>query len=120
MENENYSSKFKENIPNNIGRIIEEKWKESGLSMTEFALLIGKVRTDVNYIFTLESIHIDILIKISKALNYDFIHNVYYEDYKEEEQTSLTIPPITLKIKENEIIGINLPKEFIRLIKAEK
>ena len=108
--------KLKENTSGiKIGKIIKKKLKESGISITEFASDIGKTRTDINYIFTLEeSIHIDILIAISKALNYDFIHNVYYEDYKEEKIH------ITVKINENERMEIDLPKELIRIIKAEK
>ena len=67
-----------------IGQIIYEKFTEKSMTVTEFASKINRERTTVYDIFERKSIEIGLLIDISKALNYDFIRNVYYE-----KQTSL-------------------------------
>ena len=103
---------FIENIQDiHIGKIIEAKFAEKSMTKTEFAEKINRSRTDVNDIFKRESIDTNLLIEISKVLEYDFIRNVYYV-----EQTLPTIY-ITVKIKEEKIKDLDLPKEFIKLVK---
>ena len=104
---------FIENTGNiHIGTIIKEKLAESSMTNTEFAKRINRSRTDINDIFKRKSLDIELLIDISKALNYDFIRNVYFEEY-----TSPTTY-IAFKIKEDEIKDFQ--REFIRLMKSQK
>jgi len=106
---------FIENIQNiHIGSIIEEKLREKSMTVTELADKISRVRTNVHDIFKRKSIDTELLIAISKALDYDFIRKIYYG-----EETSPTIF-IAIKTKEDEIKKIDLPEEFIRLVKPHK
>ena len=106
---------FIENIVDiNIGRIIQGKLKEKSMSVTEFASKINKERSTVYDIFGRKSIDTELLIEISKALEYDFIREIYYG-----EETSPTVF-IAVKTNENEIKNLNLSEEFIRLLKKKK
>ena len=104
---------FAENILDiYIGTIIKEKFDKKGITKTEFARKINRSRSDVNDIFKRKSLDTELLIEISKVLDYDFIRNVYFEEY-----TSPTVY-IAFKVKEDEIN--NLPEKFIRLAKPQK
>jgi len=106
---------FIENIRNiHIGSIVEEKFKEKSMTITEFADKIHRERSTVYSIFARKSIDIELLIDISKALDYDFIRKVYYD-----EETSPTVF-IAVKTHEDELKKWNLPQEFIRLVKPKK
>ncbi|MDR2836508.1 MAG: transcriptional regulator [Bacteroidales bacterium] len=63
-----------------IGKLIKAKVSEKNLSKVKFAKLINYERTNVYHIFERPTIDIDLLIKISVALNYDFIKEVYLKD----------------------------------------
>ena len=107
---------FTENIRDiHIGSIIEKKLTEKSMTKTELAERINRSRSDVNDILKRKSIDTRLLIDISKVLEYDFIHNVYYK-YKEE-YTAPTVY-IAFQIKENEIR--DLPEKFIRLVTPQK
>ena len=97
-----------------IGNIIQAKLIEKSMTITEFADRINKDRTTAHNIFTRKSIDTELLIRISKALEYDFIRNVYYG---EEIYTTVFI---AIKTNENEIKKMNLPEDFIRLAKPLK
>ena len=97
-----------------IGRLIKEKFDEAGMTKEEFADKINKVRSDVYDIFNRKSVDIVLLIKISEALDYDFIRNVYYG-----EKTSSAIY-IAVKTNEDELKKIDLPEEFIRFVQHSK
>ena len=106
---------FIENVRNiHIGSIIKEKLTERSMTITEFAYKINKERTTARDILKRKSIDTELLIDISKVLDYDFIRNVYYG-----EQTSPTIF-IAVKTKEDEVKNLDLPEEFIRLVKGKK
>jgi len=103
---------FTESIQNiHIGSIIEKKLREKSIIITEFADKIGCTRSNVNDIFTRKSIDTELLIRISKALEYDFIRNIYYG-----EELSYPIS-ISIKTEEDLLKKLNLLEEFIRLIK---
>jgi len=61
-----------------IGSIIKKVLKEKSMTITEFARKINRERTTAYDIFERKSIDIELLIKISKVLDYDFIHEVYF------------------------------------------
>jgi len=106
---------FTENIRNiHIGTIIQEKLTEKSITVTEFAAKINKERSTIYDIFERKSIDTELLIKISKAMDYDFIRKIYYE-----EETSPTLF-IAVKTTEDEVKKIDLPEEFIRLMKPQK
>lgn len=60
-----------------IGNIIHERFKESGLSVAEFATRINRTRGTVYDIFSRKSIDTDLLITISEVLHYDFFQEYY-------------------------------------------
>ncbi len=65
----------------NIGSIIREKLFERGMSIADFARAINCHRTNVYDLFARRSVNIELLLKISQVLDYDFILNVYYRHY---------------------------------------
>lgn len=66
---------MKKNI--HIGSLIEQKVKEQGIRITDFAKSIHCNRSNVYSIFRRKSIDIDQLLLISKTLEYDFISEIY-------------------------------------------
>jgi len=62
-----------------IGSIIKEKVEEQKLSVSEFARKINCDRTNVYYIYGCKTIDTELLITISKVLNYDFYNKVYFD-----------------------------------------
>lgn len=73
---------------NNIGSIIENMVRKSGMSITTFAERIGCVRKNVYDIFKRNDISIDLLAKISQVLGHNFFEDVS-KDY------NLASPTIT-------------------------
>ncbi|MBR4584338.1 MAG: helix-turn-helix transcriptional regulator [Bacteroidales bacterium] len=59
-----------------IGHLIKSVFDESGMSVSEFARLIDCERTNVYSIFERASINIDLLVKISQTLQYNFLDDV--------------------------------------------
>jgi len=59
----------------NIGKIIEEKLREKGISVSEFARRINTNRNNVYDIFRRDSIDTQLLQKISIVLDYDFFQH---------------------------------------------
>ena len=74
-----------------IGNIIEKKLTEKSMTIAEFAHSIDRERTTVYGIFKRKSIDIELLIKISKVLDYDFIHQVYFPDTYPKKQIIIEI-----------------------------
>lgn len=66
-----------------IGKIIEQKVKESHLSVSQFASLISRSRTTIYDIFNRKSIDIDLLLTISEVLDYDFLTEIYLPKCKD-------------------------------------
>ena len=60
-----------------LGHIVKKKFEESGLSITQLAATINRTRTTIYDIFERKSIDIDLLIQLSEALHFDFIHEIY-------------------------------------------
>lgn len=69
-----------------IGKIIHEKFKESNLSISEFAMKINRTRGTVYDIFSRKSIDTDLLIKISETLHYDFLKEYYPQEESQPAQ----------------------------------
>jgi len=99
-----------------IGAIIEEKVRESTMTITEFASRIHLERTSVYHIFKQESIDIERLKEISEVLGYDFINEIYRKQTIETVQPKKTVF-IAVEIDADLLQQLNLPNDFIRLIK---
>ena len=61
-----------------IGSIIRQKVDESRYSVTQFAEEIGLTRPSAYNLFKKKSVDIDLLFRISKLLNYNFL-DLYFE-----------------------------------------
>jgi hypothetical protein len=112
---------FIENIRDiHIGKIIEKKFAEKSMTKTDFANKINRSRTDINDIFKRESIDAKLLIEISKVLEYDFIQNVYYKEPPLPEIPDIPAIYIAVKINEDMIKNLELPKEIICLTNSQR
>ncbi|GHS89890.1 hypothetical protein FACS1894201_11220 [Bacteroidia bacterium] len=63
--------------PIHIGEIIQQKVKERKLSVVDFAKAIGHSRDYVYTIYNNQSIDIELLMRISEVLHYDFLSELY-------------------------------------------
>jgi plasmid maintenance system antidote protein VapI len=97
-----------------IGSIIKKKLTEKSITIAEFARRIDRERTTVYDIFERKTIDIDLLINISNALDYDFIHEVYFPKNLNPKML------LAIEVDRSEIEKLNLPKEFIQLMKYKK
>ncbi len=104
-------SKFKDIY---IGRIIQQKVDERGMSYAEFARQIHCARTSLYTIFNSKSIDIERLLLISDVLQYDFINEVYLVRQK---TSNLSLPYIQLPLKDKGIDTSHLPAELIEWLK---
>ena len=95
-----------------IGNIIKEKLNEKSMTITDLAKKINRDRTTVYDIFERKSIDIELLIKISDVLDYDFIHKVYFP---ENANTPKIL--IAVEIEKNKMEKMDLPEEFVRFVK---
>ena len=59
-----------------IGHIVKSVFDKSGLSVAEFARRIHCERTNVYKIFNRQSIDVETLVKISEALEHNFLEDV--------------------------------------------
>ena len=74
---------MKEQKEIHIGSLIKEKMEERGLSVSHYE------RTNIYKIFKRSSIDVDLLLRISEVLAYDFLREVYLAD--EPRRYSITI-----------------------------
>lgn len=58
-----------------IGSIIQEKLKEKGMTLAEFARRLSKTPGGVRYIFDNKGINTDLLIEVGQILEYDFFQH---------------------------------------------
>ena len=83
---------IKENIQEiHIGSEIKKVFDKKSVKLECFAEKIDHDRTTVYNIFKRKSIDIDLLLKISKVLDYDFIHEVYFYNTNEIEMEKINI-----------------------------
>lgn len=59
-----------------IGHMVKSVFDESGLSVAEFARRIHCERTNVYKIFNRQSVDVETLVKISEALEHNFLADV--------------------------------------------
>ena len=86
------------------------------MSIKEFAKRINRDRTTVYNIFKRKSIDTDLLIKVSDALDYDFINEVYFPQKTDKAPRKILV---AVEVEEGEIGKLDLPAEFVRFVKRE-
>jgi plasmid maintenance system antidote protein VapI len=79
-----------------IGSKIESVFKQSGLTVSQFARLLEIQRTRIYSIFDSKTLDIDLISKISDVLHYDFISELYLQ--REEERQNSTVINIHFQI----------------------
>jgi len=89
---------FKKDV--HIGSIIEKLLRERQINVTSFARELGFDRKRIYYIFNSKSIDTDLLIQISKLLNY----NLMLEYFCEENQTMKNI--VLIEINNSKIAAM--------------
>ena len=99
-----------------IGKIIQQKVDERGISYAEFARKINCARTSLYHIFNSKNIDIERLLLISEILPYDFIEEIYL---KRKRQHPLFSSCIVLPLNAEGIDFTTLPEEIIELLKRE-
>jgi transcriptional regulator with XRE-family HTH domain len=98
-----------------IGSIIKQKLDESSMSIKNFADIINCDRTTVYDIFKRKSIDVERLIKISQALHFDFINEIYLKQPDRINTTDKIF--IAVEIDKNMLPELDLPDNLIQLIK---
>lgn len=96
-----------------MGSIIEQKLKESSMSIKKFADRINCERSNVYHIFKQKSIDSELLHRISETLNFDFYNEIYLS--KKTTNFSKKIF-IAFEIDKENIDNMDLSDEFIKLL----
>lgn len=89
-----------------IGSMIEDEVRKQQIDVADFARRINTVRNNVYNIFKRNSINIELLQRISKALNHNFFEDLS-KDY------SLALPP---KLSEKEINRLQAINNFLEYV----
>ncbi|MDR2684349.1 MAG: helix-turn-helix transcriptional regulator [Prevotellaceae bacterium] len=95
-----------------IGTIIKEKVEERKMSVAAFARKIHCDRTTIYDIYKRKSIDTELLIKISYALDYDFIHRVYFHKKDNEFSKKLFVE---IEVDDDILQKLNFPQNIITL-----
>jgi len=74
-----------------IGNKIRFIFDQSGLTVSQFARLLGVQRTRIYTIFESKTIDTDLLCKISEVLHFDFLTEVYIKKRESVNQNPTTI-----------------------------
>lgn len=75
--NVTFITRMKKEETIHIGRLIKEKMLERRLSVSEFAARLHYERTNIYKIFKRESIDVNLLVRISEILQYNFLEEIY-------------------------------------------
>lgn len=100
-----------------IGKLIQQKVDERGISYAEFARQIHCARTSLYHIFESKTIDVERLLLISEVLGYDFFNEVYMR--KPPSDAGGNPPCLILPFKNNGIDVSHLPKELLELLKQQ-
>ena len=106
-------SKFKDIY---IGKLIQQKVDERGISYAEFARQIHCARTSLYHIFNSKNIDVERLLLISEVLQYDFINEVYLRKLKQAQAPS---PYIVIPFKDKDIDTSDIPPALLELLKKQ-
>ena len=95
-----------------IGRLIKTVFERSGMSVSEFARRLNCERTNIYTIFKRRTIDVELLINISKILNYNFFEDIL----KETDLNIKTTHDINIRIQDCPEEKIMILKEFLEKI----
>jgi len=70
-----------------IGKKIQFVFNQSGLTVSQFARMLGVQRTRIYSIFESKTIDTDLLCSISDVLHYDFLTEIYIKKRDSQNQT---------------------------------
>ena len=96
-----------------IGRLIKTVFERSGMSVSEFARQLNCERTNIYTIFKRRTIDVELLINISKILNYNFFEDIL----KETNLNIKTTHDINIRIQDCSEEKIKIFKEFLDKMK---
>lgn len=99
-----------------IGKLIQQKVDERGISYAEFARQIHCARTSLYHIFNSKNIDVERLLLISEVLQYDFINEVYLRKLKQPDDQA---PYIVIPFKDKGIDTSDIPQTLLELLKKQ-
>lgn len=97
-----------------IGKLIKEKLDEKNMTKAEFARRIHIHRSTAYLLFEQKSIDIELLLTISKVLEYNFVEEVYL---KRQPQAKASTVIVGVEIDHSQLQGLDLPENFLKLSK---
>lgn len=95
-----------------IGQLIKTVFERSGMSVSEFARQLNCERTNVYTIFKRRTIDVELLVNISKVLEYNFFEDVL----KETNLNTKTTHDINIKLQDCSEEKMMILKEFLEKI----
>ncbi len=95
-----------------IGQLIKTVFERSGISVAEFARQLNCERTNVYTIFKRRTIDVELLVNISKVLEYNFFEDVL----KETNLNTKTTHDINIKLQDCSEEKMMILKEFLEKI----
>lgn len=79
-----------------LGTLVRRKMREHGISINEFAEAIHCDRTNVYNIFKRKSMDVQLVVRISNALNYDFLQ-YYHQEINNKNNVNLRLEIVVQK-----------------------
>lgn len=79
-----------------LGTLVRRKMRERGISINEFAEAIHCDRTNVYNIFKRKSMDVQLVVRISNALNYDFLQ-YYHQEINNKNNVNLRLEIVVQK-----------------------
>jgi hypothetical protein len=101
-----------------IGRLIQAKAAELGISEKKFADILFFERSNIRDIYDRQSINIELLVRISIALKYDFFTEIYGKHLpfkKEPDSLIITIEKSRHKIRITKQDGGTSVTEYVKI-----
>ena len=90
----------------NIGKIINDVLKSKGISYAQFARMINCHRTTIYNIVNSNSIDVERLVRISKALEHDFLQYYYPKNI---DQLTINLPDEQIaRLRDCEITSVSI------------
>lgn len=99
-----------------IGKLIQQKVDERGISYAEFARQIHCAHTSLYHIFNSKNIDVERLLLISEVLQYDFINEVYLRKLKQPDDQA---PYIVIPFKDKGIDTSDISQTLLELLKKQ-
>lgn len=95
-----------------IGQLIKTVFERSGMTVSDFARQLNCERTNVYTIFKRRTIDVELLVNISKILEYNFFEDVL----KETNLNTKTTHDINIKLQDCSEEKMMILKEFLEKI----